>query len=188
MKLKYPVVGQVTDVDDALWDVREVRDTKHGFDLLFGSPVSRIGLTCTGLPRLIATQPLYDFWEANRTKHDGLIYDLPAGRSTLKRVRRRLGFHYRNDVSEFWNEHLEELKMLTNRQFAARHNLHQAIVADARVRLLGRQARALNWWCNPEPLELLRSDLTLKKVGEKLSISISQAHRLRGRARLPQAA
>ena len=26
------------DVEGSLWDVRLIRDTKHGFDLLFGSP------------------------------------------------------------------------------------------------------------------------------------------------------
>src|SRR5437868_5316687 len=87
MRHKYPVVGHVHDVDGALWGVRDVRGTKHGFDLLYGSPVSRFGSYVSGLPRLIATQPLWDFWDANRTKRDGAIYDLPAGRTTLKRVR-----------------------------------------------------------------------------------------------------
>ncbi|MGD0499726.1 MAG: hypothetical protein ABSC23_14960 [Bryobacteraceae bacterium] len=93
MKPNPKIIGHVRDVEGGLWDVRQIRDTKHGFDLLFGSPVPRLGSYRGGLPRLIATRPLIDFGDANRTKHDGVLYDLPAGRSTLKRVRHRLGFH-----------------------------------------------------------------------------------------------
>src|ERR1022692_1313838 len=66
-----------------------------------GEPEPRLGSYRGGLPRLIATQPLIDFWEANRTKRDGVLFDLPAGRTTLKRVRRHLGFHNLDDISEF---------------------------------------------------------------------------------------
>jgi hypothetical protein len=37
-RLKYPVIGQARDVLGRLWHVRDSRTTKHGFDLLFGSP------------------------------------------------------------------------------------------------------------------------------------------------------
>ena len=50
VKRKYPVLGQVRDVEVGLWDVREIRDTKYNFDLLFGSPVSRIRNEPGGLP------------------------------------------------------------------------------------------------------------------------------------------
>ena len=61
MKYKYPILGQVRDVEGGLWNVREIRDTKYGFDLLFGSPISRVEPEINGLPRLIATQALKDF-------------------------------------------------------------------------------------------------------------------------------
>lgn len=55
MKRNPKILGQVRDVEGSLWDVRQIRDTKHGFDLLFGSPEPRLGSYKGGLPRLIAT-------------------------------------------------------------------------------------------------------------------------------------
>jgi hypothetical protein len=183
MRNKFPACGQVRDVDGRLWDVRDVRDTKHGFDLLFGSLASRLGRWGCGLPALIATQPLVDFWEANRTKRNGMIYDLPAGRTTLKRVRSRLGFHSLDDLADFWQERIEDLKALSAREFAARHNIRLQVVFATRPKVLGRRARQMGWWREAGPLEILRSDITLREMGEKLDISISQAFRLKDRAR-----
>lgn len=186
MKRKSTILGRVRDVEGVPWDVREIRDTKHGFDLLFGSPAPRLGSYRGGLPRLIATRPLMDFWEANRTKHDGVLYDLPAGRTTLKRLRHRFGFHYLDDLSEFWKERIEDLKALSTREFAMRHNVDFEVVSDAHARLLGRRARELDWWRKPRPLKILRSNITLREMAGKLGISISQAKRLRDRARRQQ--
>ena len=177
------ILGQVRDVEGSVWDVRQIRDTKHGFDLLFGSPEPRLGSYGGGLPRLIATQPLVDYWEANRTRHDGVLFDLPARRTTLKRVRRRLGFNYHDDLSEFWRERIEDLQTLSAREFARRHKVDVAVVFETRTKLLGPRARALGWWSNPGPLEVLQSDITLREMGEKLGISITHAKRLRDRAR-----
>ncbi len=188
MRNKYPACGQVRDVDGRLWDVRDVRNTKHGFDLLFGSLASRLGRWGCGLPALIATQPLVDFWETNRTKHNGMINDLPAGRTTLKRVRSRLGFHYFEDTSEFFLERIEDLMTLSTRAFTIRHKADALLVRETRLKLLGRRAREVGWWREAGPLEILRSNIPLREMGEKLDISISQAHRLKYRARLPQAA
>ena len=76
------ILGQVVDVEGSLCDLRQIRDTRHGFDLLFGSP-TRPGVYRDGLPRLIATRALADFWEAHQTKQR-VLFDLPAGRATLK--------------------------------------------------------------------------------------------------------
>ena len=186
MKRKATILGQVRDVDGGLWDVRDIRDTKHGFDLLFGSPTPRLGSYRGGPPRLIATQPLVDFWEANRTTCGGILFDLPAGRTTLKRVRRRLGFHYRDDLSDFWQERIKDLETLSTRAFATRHNVDALVVSETRLRLLGRRAREPDWWRKARPLKILRSNITLREMGEKLSISISQAKRLSDRARREQ--
>ncbi|MGD0498433.1 MAG: hypothetical protein ABSC23_08350 [Bryobacteraceae bacterium] len=183
MKPNPKIIGHVRDVEGGLWDVRQIRDTKHGFDLLFGSPAPRLGSYRGGLPRLIATRPLIDFWDANRTKHDGVLYDLPAGRTTLKRVRHRLGFHYLHDLSKFWKERIEDLKTLSAREFAMRHGVGVLVVRETRTRLLGRRARKLNWWRKPRPLKILRSNISLNAMGKKLRISITHAKRLRDRAR-----
>jgi hypothetical protein len=45
------------------------------------------------------------FWKANT-----VLFDLPAGRTTLKRVWRRLGFRYLDDLSEFWKSCIEDLE------------------------------------------------------------------------------
>lgn len=182
MKQQRSFFFQVQDVEGADWDVRDARATKHGFDLLYGSPVSRVGACWTGLPRLIVTKPLYDFWDANRTKRDGVIYDLPAGRTTLKRARRRFGFHALRDLSRFWRARLDDLRTLSAREFAAKHGVKVDVVVDTRFRLLGRQARELGWWQDPDTLEVLQSGVTLREIGEKVGISISHAKRLRDRA------
>jgi hypothetical protein len=46
----------------------------------------------------------------------------------------------------------------------------------------------VGWWRDAGPLETLRSDITLREMGEKLDISISQAFRLKDRAREQEAA
>jgi hypothetical protein len=176
------IIGEVRDVEGSLWDVRQIRETKHGFDLLFGSPDSHLGSYRGGLPRLIATQPLYDFWEANRAKHTGIIFDLPAGRTTLKRLRRRLGFNFLDDLSDFWMERLDDLEKLTAREFSERHQVDIDVVFDTRLRLLGSMARDPGWWRKPRFLKILRSNITLREMGEKMGISISQAFRLRNQA------
>jgi hypothetical protein len=194
MKQKYilkrnpKILGQVVDVEGSLWDVRDIRDTKHGFDLLFGSPDSRLGSYRGGLPRLIATKPLIEYWDANRTKRGGVLYDLPAGRTTLKRVRHRFGFHVPNDTRDFYEEHMEDLRKLSAREFAARHDVDVHVACDTRRRLLGNRARPHGWWRTSGTLAILRSTITLREIGENLGISISQAHRLKNRVlgrRLP---
>jgi len=182
MKRKYPILGQVRDVEGSLWHVRDIRDTKHGFDLLLGSPDTRTESYPRGLPRLIATRPLVDFWEANKIRRDGVLFDLPAGRTTLKRLRHRLGFHNLDDLSEYWQERIEDLEELSAREFAKRHGVHIDVVFDTRLKLLGKRARDLGWWRKPRPLKVLRSKITLREMGEKLGISITQAKRLRDRA------
>lgn len=184
MKRNPKIIGHVRDVEGSLWDVRQIRETKHGFDLLFGSPDSRLGSYKGGLPRLIATKPLLDFWKANRAKRGGVVFDLPAGRTTLKRVRRRLGFNYLDELSEFWDERIEDLEALSAREFAMRHKVDIQVVFETRRKLLGNVARNPGWWRKPRPLKILRSKITLREVGERLGISTSHAKRLRDRARL----
>jgi hypothetical protein len=151
--------------------------------LLFGSPEARLGSYKGGLPRLIATRELIDFWEANRTKHDGVLFDLPAGRTTLKRVRHRFGFNSLDDRSEFWVERIEDLETLSAREFAMRHKVEVEVAIDTRRRLFGRRTRDPGWWRKPRPLKILLSNISLSQMGRKLRISISHAKRLRDRAR-----
>jgi hypothetical protein len=50
------------------------------------------------------------------------------------------------------------------------------------LRLLGRTARLLGWWQTPETLAILRSDLKLREIGQKLGIGTTHALRLKLRA------
>jgi hypothetical protein len=186
-KYKYPVLFQVRDVENDLWDVRDIRATRHGFDVLYGSPVYRLSNYRSG-PCLIVTKELFAHWEANKTNRDGALFDLPAGRTTLKRARSRLSLNDNQDLKDYWNEHIHKLKILSAREFAACHNLDVDSVFDSRLRVLGKRARHLNWWRTPDTLEILRSNVTLREIGEKLGIGTSHAKRLRDRARLAPAA
>jgi hypothetical protein len=187
--LKYPPCGEVYDVNKSLFDVRDARTTKHGFDLLFGVPVNTpLGSYRGGLPRLIATPALQAYWELNRTKRRGEIFDLPAGRTTLKRLRRRLGFNSLDDVDAFYQDRIADLKTLTAREFAERYGVDIHVVMDRRFRMLGRKARLHGWWQNEKALEILRAPITLREAGERLGIKTSQVHRLRERIRLDSAA
>jgi hypothetical protein len=188
-KRKYPVLGQVEDFQDDLWDVREIRDTKHGFEIMYGSPARPCAKGSPGGPRrLILTRELAAYWEANKTRHDGVLFDLPAGRTTLKRARARLGFHYLHDVKSYWTKHLHDLETLTPREVAARHNVDICVAFQRRRDFVGEIARPLDWWRTPETLVILRSNITLRETGEKLGIGTSHAKRLRDRARLAPAA
>lgn len=177
-KYKYPIIGETRDVEGGWWWVRQIRDTKHGFDLLFGTPVTRAEPYPTRLPRIIPTQPLLDYWEANKTRHDKTLFDLPAGRTTLKRVRRRYGFHVLNDRDEFFQEHIDDLRTLTSRQFAAKYKLNVDVVKDARNRYAGPVTRKIGWWREPRVVNILLSRLTLREKGAKLGIGMTHAMRL----------
>ena len=181
--LKYPVCGQVRDVDGALWDVRDVRTTKHGFDLYYGSPDKAHDTHRGGQLRFIVTKAVRDFWWDNRLESHGFLFDLPAGRTTLKRARNRLQFNHRDDVREFWTERIDDLATLPIGEFAAKHGVDKILAFDWRRRLVGQRARPLGWWRTPETLRVLLSGMSLSQVGRELGIGISQSFRLRRQAR-----
>ena len=93
-----------------------------------------------------------------------MIFDLPAGRTTLKQVRRRLGFNVLKDKLKFWKERIHDLKTLSAREFAARHNVNVQVVFDTRTKVVGRRARPLGWWRKPRTLKLLLSDIALREM------------------------
>src|SRR5690349_23094343 len=56
------------------------------------------------------------------------------GRTTLKRLRKRLGLHYPDDLTEFWTDRLADLESLPARDFAVRHRVPVQVVLDRRSR------------------------------------------------------
>ncbi len=89
---------EVRDVNDLRWQVRETRPTKYGFDLLLGFLVNSDlpSPNSPQPPRLIPTRKLVAFWKRRSNEGKG-IYDLPATRAVLTKLRISLGFNHRED-------------------------------------------------------------------------------------------
>jgi hypothetical protein len=169
---------QTQDTFGKTWNVEQVRPTHHGFDVLYGQKEGLPG----SIPRLICTTELREFWDAHKATYDAATYDLPMGRTTIKRARKKLGFNRGKDLSKFWMDRIHDLKTMTPREFAAKHNLTVSMAFDARARLLGRSARQLGWWKTPSIVQFLRSGVICREIKEKLGVSLTHAHRLRKRA------
>ena len=171
------------------WDIKEARATKYGFDLYYGRRTNPGQYYASGPYRLIYTNELKAFWEQCALKHDGTIFDLPAGRTTLKRARLALGFNWDKDSDRFWRKHKEDMRTLTPREFAKKHKALE-LTGDRmsfwRLRILGGKARQFDWWKDLDVLKLLLSEeKSLNQIravlGEK--ISVTHAARLRRKAK-----
>jgi hypothetical protein len=184
--------SEVVTIKDALgleWDIKEARATKYGFDIYYGKRKDPTPYYAGGPNRLIYTNELKAFWASCALKHDGTIFDLPAGRTTLKRARLALGFNWDKDSEKFWRKRKHELKTLTPREFEGKYK-HQEIsgnrMSSWRLKIVGGKARPLGWWKEPEVLKLLLSEeKSLNQVRAELKeeISSSQAFRLRRQAK-----
>ena len=184
--------SEVVTIKDALgleWDIKEARATNYGFDLYYGKRKDRTGYDVGGPNRLIYTNELKAFWEYCALKHDGTIFDLPAGRTTLKRARVALGFNWDKDSEKFWRKHKHDLKTLTPREFEEKHKHREITIKRMswwRLKIVGGRARPLDWWKEPEVLKLLLSEeKSLNQVRAELKeeISTSQVFRLRRQAK-----
>jgi hypothetical protein len=177
-RAKYPIIGEIKDVEGRWWWIRDVRETKYGFDLLCGSLVSRSIPHPVGYPGVIPTQELIDFWEANKRKRDCTVYNLPAGDTTLMYVRRRYGFDVHSATDIFYRERIDDLRTLSPSQFAAKHNVNACTVYSMRQRYLGRTSRETGWWRERRILNILLSRLTYREKARKLGIGATHARRL----------
>lgn len=175
---KNAVVGRVKDFNKAEWNLREVRPTKHGFDLCFGTPRSTYYGPYCGAPKLIVTKALRDYWHRNRTKKLHFFLDLPATSSSLNLTLRRLRFFHREDVKAFWKDRIEDLGTLSTREFAAKHGVTPAAAFEWRLKLVKR-GRPAGWWRAPGILKVLLSNMPLGEAGRELGIAISEVQRLR---------
>jgi hypothetical protein len=182
MARKAIIIGQIEDSDGFPWDVREVRQTSHGFDLFFGWPViagdAQRGKGCGG-PRLIPTKALYAYWEKNKFARDGSIYNLPASRSCLKRVRAALGCNLYLANEQWWIDRLTDLCALSGAAFSRRHSVAQSDVSIAHTAFFGPRQRPNGWYSEPAIKALLMSDLPHGWVAQKFGISIGASQRLR---------
>lgn len=194
------MLTQVVDINNILWDVRYLRSTKHGFDLLFGF---RANPSCHSLlrgpARLIVTPQLKDFLGANSTAKNGVLFDLPIGHAALQVVRRRLGFHPPPKTRRPRNWWLEPeplailISGMPDRQIAEQLGIcavhavrlrKQALVLRNKPSQSANEqiSRPLNWWRQPKTLELLTSSHKESHIAAKLGISSGYAGRLRAKA------
>lgn len=176
------IIGETEDLDGFLWDVREVRPTRHGFSLFIGWPSGFRGKGCGG-PRLIPTRELQDYWAARALSRDGSIFDLPAGATALKRLRRSMGFNSYAAHQQWWQEHIFDLARLSLTDFARIHGVCLSDVSRVSKEFFGPRQRHPGWFQQPQAKALLLSDLPHAWVAHKLGISIGASGRLRSMLR-----
>ncbi len=177
----------VVTIKDALgleWDILEARESKYGFDILYGRRHNPTSYECGGPLRLIYTNELKAFWEKNAIRTDGTIFDLPAGRTTLKRARVALGFNWDHDSERFWRKRKNEMLELKPREFEQKYKEHRVTrnrMSGWRFKIFGRRARPIGWWKDPDVLRIFLSGKSLNQMRAILpeKISVTHASRLR---------
>jgi hypothetical protein len=177
------LIGTATDFWGDGWDVRESRETAHGFELLFGWPDGCRGKGFGG-PRLIATKELNGYFIEHALDRDGSIYDLPAGRTAIKRIRQLLGHNLYTQSAAWWEDRIDDLSDLSGGEFARKHSVDESTVSEWRKALLGvKRLREPMWWKHEGAASILGSDLPRSFVAQVLDISVGSVGRLRWRIR-----
>jgi hypothetical protein len=171
------IVGWAIDNWGDSWDVREERPTKHGFNVLLGWPYGCRGKGFGG-PRVIVTAELAAFFEARRLAR-GEFYDLPAGRTAIKRVRRLLGMNFYDDSAQWWIDHADDVFTMSGVEFSERYGIHESTVSKIRVQVFGRRFRDPFWWKEPAPRAILLSTQPCSMIADRLEISVGAVRRLR---------
>jgi hypothetical protein len=129
---------------------------------------------------VILSRELRDYLIATRAKDARL----PISRTTVKKLRRVLGLHWRHERRQWWESKADELAAMNGRLFAQTYGMSEAAVSIAHKRLFGRRLRSPHWWLKEPARSLLRSKLPRAYVAEELGISVSTVGRLRWVARL----
>lgn len=175
------IIGKVKDAWGDRWDVREERETEHGFKVLLGWPAGQRGKGHGG-PRVILTKRLVAHLERHR-RNAFEEMQLPIASGTIKRLRKQLGHHRYIDAREWWEERIDDLSTLTLEQFAAKHDRKVSAVEAARLALVGKVIRDAGWWREANTVDLLLGDLPVAIVAEKLDLAVGSIRRLRWMAR-----
>jgi hypothetical protein len=121
------IIDQATDWRGVVWDVRERRPTRHGFDVLVGWPA--------GAPRgrggrgvaVILTAELAHYLGQTRLRD----VDLPIGKSTAKRLRAELGVRWSWDA--WWDARRDDLLSMTLEVFCSRHGCSMGAASQRRT-------------------------------------------------------
>lgn len=176
------IIDHITDAYGDGWDVREYRPTLHGFSVAFGWPadVPR-GTGKAGGPRAILTTELVAYLE--KMRREPAKIRLPIGRTTLRRLRRILGHHWRIDRAVWWEDRVADLSDLTIEQFCAKHDVSAGAVVNARHALYGPTLRPANWWQAPDAAKIITSSRPRADIADELGISVGSLGRLRWQLR-----
>lgn len=170
------VIGHATDVFDDAWDVREERQTPHGWPVLLGWPngIER-GKGRAGGPRVIITAELAAYLNAQVTPSK---MNLPIGKTAIKRICRVLGVSWRDARSAWWDEREGDLLRLTIDQFASLHGVSVGAVSEQHTRRFGPKVRCAYWWAEPSVVQAIKTMPTYL-LADHLDICASSARRLR---------
>lgn len=172
------IIDQSRDLYGEPWDIRESRETTHGFCLLLGWPEGCRGKGY-GAPRIVPTKDLHGYWETRQLARDGSIYDLPASRTALKRIRQLMGLNYYVAQEQWWLERIEDLATLSGADFRRKHGSNIVTISQVHKSLFGRRQREPGWYLHPDAHLLLTGPLPHIVVAEKLNISVGASRRLR---------
>lgn len=176
------IVDRIDDVFGDQWDVREYRDTDHGFAVALGWPSgAQRGAGGAGGPRIIVTRPLAEYLTSLR--QTPRMIRLPIGRTAIKRLRRLLGHHWQIDRAAWWDDRVTDLADMTIEQFCAAHDVSAGAVVNARHALFGRTLRPAGWWRDPDIASILLSDRPTAMIADNLDISSVTARRLKSAAK-----
>jgi len=181
MGRKARIIGQVIDAFGDAWDIREERPTSHGFSVYLGWPQAVPRGQGGGGPRTIITRELAAYLESHR--HNFKDIDLPLGKTAIKRLRRVLGHHYRQDRALWWEERFKDLISMTVEDFSLKHGVSQGAVSQWRKTLIGP------WFCKiDQETSMKHIQKALQEptcvAADILGISAPQVRRLRARANI----
>lgn len=172
------IIDRISDAFGDEWAVREYRPTVHGFDIAFGWPADQLRSGGRlGGPKVILSDALVIYLATHRDQPKNIR--LPIGRTTLKRLRRTLGHHWRIDRATWWEARSDDLSDLTIEQFCVKHNVSTGAVVNARHALFGPALRPAGWWREKEIAEVILADSPRAEIAEELGISIGSLGRLR---------
>lgn len=165
----------VHDIFGQTWLVTEARETPLGFDVLVGRPhpPSRQGAT------VILTDDLAEAIDAMRDTPADLDGVLPIGRTTIKRLRKAMGYHWRADRLDWYLDRLDDLATMTGVEFAQRHGVSEATASIWRNRLVGPRRRPAGWWRAPDVVATLTAPTSAAQAARALEISDGAVRRLR---------
>lgn len=118
------IIGNATDHAGLVWDVRERRPSKHGFDVLIGWPQGEPrGQGGRGVAVILSAE-LARYLVETRQRD----IDLPIGLTAAKRLRRELRITWSWDA--WWAARADDLRTLTLEAFCNLHGCSRCLPAS----------------------------------------------------------